>query len=412
MAIASTTRKRTLFIALVVAILCVVAYVYYRGSRSDVTVRTARLERTNLFIPVPTNGKVEPESDFQPHAPTAGVVEKIFVKLGENVRSGQELLRMDASEAQSRISTAQATLQANQAALLNLQRGGTQDELLSERSDLTAAQTQLTQATASYTSLQTLAAKGAASANEVAAARQRELDAQARVAQLETRGKQRYGAQDLSTGQAQVAQARAALAAARSDYTGVDIRAPFAGTVYSLPVAQYDFVQTGEALINVANLSRLRVRAYFDEPDIGKLANGQPVEIKWDARPNQTWHGHISQMPTTVITYGTRNVGECLIAVDDARGNLLPNTNVTVTVTTSQRFNVLSLPREALRNEGGVNFVYRIMNGRLVRTPVTVGVANLTRFEVLSGLQQGDVVALGATTSVDLTDDLRVEPQP
>ena len=163
--------------------------------------------------------------------------------------------------------------------------------------------------------------------------------------------------------------------------------------------------------MNVANLSRLRVRAYFDEPEIGKLANGQPVEIVWDAKPNQTWHGHISQAPTTVITYGTRNVGECLISVDDARGDLLPNTNVTVTVTTSQRLNALSLPREALRTEAGSSFVYRIVNAQLIRTPVTVGVTNLTRVEVLSGLKQGDVVALGATTPVELTDGLRVEPQ-
>src|SRR5205085_1296678 len=82
----------------------------------------------------------------------------------------------------------------------------------------------------------------------------------------------------------------------------------------------------------VADLNRIQVRAYFDEPEIGRLAVGQSVKIVWDAKPNQTWHGHISRAPSTVITYGTRNVGECIITVDDARGDLLPNTNVTVTV--------------------------------------------------------------------------------
>lgn len=406
-----STRRNSAIVGLAIVLLAVVAYLSLRSSRSSVVVRTAAVERQNLSTPVPTNGKVEPQSDFQPHAPVTGVVEKLFVSLGQHVSKGQELLRLDASEARSRLATAQATLQSSQAALGNVQRGGTQDELLASTADLASAQAQLQQTTTSLTSLQALQVKGAASANEVASARQRQLDAQSRVMQLQARRKGRFGAGDLSTQEAQVAQARAALAAAQSDYSGVDVRAPFAGTVYSLPVSQYDYIQAGEALINIADLTRLRIRAYFDEPEIGKLADGQPVEITWEAKPNQTWHGHVEQAPATVITYGTRNVGECLISVDDAHGDLLPNTNVTVTVTTSQRTNVLSLPREALHVESGGNFVFRIVGDHLVRTAVTVGVVNLTRVEILSGLNQGDRVAVGATTPVELTDGLRVEPQ-
>src|SRR6185312_4108062 len=135
---------------------------------------------------------------------------------------------------------------------------------------------------------------------------------------------------------------------------------------YSVPVSAYDFVPAGEDLLDLADLNKIQVRAYFDEPEIGKLAVGQAVKIEWAAKPLQVWHGHISIAPTTVITYGTRNVGECLITVDDARGDLLPNTNVTVTVTTSQRFNVLSVPREALHTEGVSDFVYRVVDGKLV----------------------------------------------
>jgi HlyD family secretion protein len=152
----------------------------------------------------------------------------------------------------------------------------------------------------------------------------------------------------------------------------------------------------------------MQIRAYFDEPNIGVLAAGQAVKIVWDAKPDQTWHGHISRAPTTVITYGTRNVGECLITVDDARGDLLPNTNVTVTVTTSQRFNVLSIPREALHTDGG-DYVYRIVNGKLVRTPVQVGVVNLIRAEIKKGLNEKDTVALSATTNRELSNGLEVK---
>jgi HlyD family secretion protein len=128
----------------------------------------------------------------------------------------------------------------------------------------------------------------------------------------------------------------------------------------------------------------------------------------WDAKPNQTWHGHISRAPSSVITYGTRNVGECLITVDDARGDLLPNTNVVVTVTTSQRFNVLSIPREALHTDGG-DFVYRVVSGKLVRTPIQVGVVNLTRVEIVSGLTDKDTVALNAANNRELCNGLPVK---
>ena len=200
--------------------------------------------------------------------------------------------------------------------------------------------------------------------------------------------------------------------AAESALGGLDLHSPISGTVYSLPVARFDYVNAGQTLVGVADLNKLQVRAFFDEPVIGSLAAGQAVKIVWDAQPDHIWHGHVTLAPTTITNVGTRNVGECLISVDDAHGDLLPNTNVTVTVITLQRFGVLSLPREALHTEGANNYVYRIVAGKLVRSPVTLGVVNLTRIEVMGGLKSGDLVALGATTDIDLRGGLQVRMQP
>ena len=82
---------------------------------------------------------------------------------------------------------------------------------------------------------------------------------------------------------------------------------------------------------------------------------------------------------------------------------------VTVTVTTSQRFNVLSVPREALRTEGASDYVFRVIAGKLVRTPVQVGVVNLTRVEITGGLTEKDTVALSATSNRDLSHGLAVK---
>ena len=49
-----------------------------------------------------------------------------------------------------------------------------------------------------------------------------------------------------------------------------------------------DFVEEGKLLLQMADLHHERVRAYFDEPEIGRLAVGQKIQIKWDAKPGQT----------------------------------------------------------------------------------------------------------------------------
>jgi HlyD family secretion protein len=358
---------------------------------------------------------VEPVEDYQAHAPAPGIVAKVYVAIGSRVERGSPLLKMDDSDARSRVATAQAALDGAVATLKNMENGGTSDENLAAKADLATAKTQEQQAAATLATTEALQAKGSASANEVAVAKQRVTDAQVRISQLQTRSHDRYGANDLSVQKAQVEQARAALQAAQSAYAGVDIRAPFAGTVYSLGVSTYDFVSSpNDPLLNLADLTRLHVRAYFDEPDVGKLAAGQSVTIVWDAKPHSMWHGHIEMAPTTIETAGTRHVGECLITIDDAKGDLLPNTNVTVKVTVSHLTNVLSIPREALHTQGMKDFVYRVVDGHLQQTPVQVGAngVTVTRVQIVGGLNDNDVVATSAPVNVELKDGLEVKAIP
>lgn len=398
---------------LVAVAACLALFFYIRSGRGVVTVGDAKVERHNLASEESANGRVAPLEDFEAHAPLTGVIDRIFVRLGQKVQTGQELVQMDDSEALKDLAAAKASLASSVALLQVMEQGGTQNERLTADSDLNSARTLVQQDIASLTSLQALETTGAASANEVALAQQRLSAAKERVLQLQAQRNARYSPDDLSAQKAQVAEAQAAVDAAHVIYAAVNIHTPFAGTVYALPVTQYEFVPAAETLVQVADLTKLQIKAYFDEPEIGLLKAGQPVTIAWDAKPGRTWHGHIVQAPTRIEAYGeTRNVGECLISVDDANGDLLPNTNVTVKVTELRHNDVLSLPREALHTEGTSDFVYRIIDNRLVRTPVQVDLTNLTRFEIVSGLKEGDLVALGATTEADLSNGLRVKVQP
>jgi HlyD family secretion protein len=378
-------------------------------TKDVVDVRTSPVTHQNLISTISTNGRVEPIDFFQAHAPGPGVVKKIYVSVGQRVKAGDLLVKMDDSDTVARVASARSSLSTAESNLHDLSQGGSQDERLAMAGDLSRAELQQQQAAKDLAALKQLQQKGAASAAEVVAAEQRLQAANTTLEGIQNRRTQRYSATDRSRAEAQLSDAKAAVGAAEAGYRAANIRSPLSGTVYSIPVSTYDFVPAGEDLLDVADLNHIQVRAYFDEPEIGKLAVGQAVKIVWDAKPNQAWHGHISQAPSTVITYGTRNVGECIITVDDAREDLLPNTNVTVTVTISQRFNVLSVPREALHTEGANNFVFRVVDGKLLRTPVQVGALNLTRVEITGGLTEKDTVALGATSNRDLTNGLAVK---
>lgn len=402
------STKVVLWVSGIAALLLLLFAIRYL-TRERLAVRVATVSYQDIVKTSSTNGKVEPIDDFQAHAQASGVVEQIYVTLGEKVKPGQLLLRMDDADARSRLATAESNLENARISQTDIAHGGTQDERNTNSSQLASARLQLQQDQASLTSLEKLAQTGAASPAEIAAAKHRIAADQNSIVSIEQHSTHRYAQTDLAGAQARVKDAQAAVAAAENAVSSVIIRSPLAGSVYSIPVAQYDYVPAGDDLIYVADLTHLRVTAYFDEPEIGNLAVGQPVAIVWEAKPGKVWHGHISVAPTTIITYGTRNVGECLIDVDDAKGDLLPNTNVTVTVTTAEKKHVLSVPREAVHTVGSQSYVFRVEGGRLVQTPVQVGLFNLVRAEIRSGLSEGDVVAISSVgVNRDLTNGMSI----
>lgn len=376
-----------------------------------VRVKVAPVAYQSLTATVSANGKVEPVEPFEAHAPGPGVIHNIYVEEGQHVRKGQQLLMMDDTEVRSRLATAQTALAQAKLQRTDLERGGNSEESLTYAANIATAKLEQQAASANLRAVESLQRKGSASASEVAAAQQRLNSAELALSSANAHTSTHYSPGDRAASDARIHDAEVALQAAQSALEDADVHAPIDGTVYYIPVSEFDFVHAGDDLIYVADLNRLLVRAYFDEPEIGKLQNGQSVMITWDAKPNQVWHGHIEHIPNTIINYGTRNVGECIITVDDARGYLPPNANVTVRVTESTREHVLAVPREALHTDGSRNFVYTIADGKLQQTPIQPGLLNNVSMQILSGLGLNQVVVLGpADPGKDLYTGLPVKP--
>ncbi len=379
-------------------------------TRSHLPVRVARVERQVLSNTISTNARVEPIQEFDAYSPLATTVKAVHVQEGDKVPAGKLLIELDTVDAQARVATAESGLRAAQATLDAALHSGTLEQRQASEADITRSKLDAAQAQRNLDALLKLNATGAASASEVASARQQLATAQASLNAAQTSSQSRYSAAEIERARAAVTDAEANTAAARQQLAQLTIRAPIAGTIYTLDAHPTGFVEAGKLLLEMADLEHERIRAYFDEPEIGRLAVGQSIEIKWDAKPGKIWHGHVVSVPITVITSGTRNVGEVLIALDGDSTGLLPQTNVTVTVTTSSDSNALSIPREALStSEGGKPYVYKVVGDSLKRTPVTTGTINLTQVEITSGLEQGDVVATGTTNGQPLQEGLPIE---
>jgi HlyD family secretion protein len=304
----------------------------------------------------------------------------------------------------------EAELKGAQANLSAVQGGGTQEELLNTRSALVKAQADRDVAQQNLKAMQKLLKTGAASQGEVDAAQNRLRIDESQVQLLQQKLKDRYSQQEIGHVQAQEAEARASLSAAQSVLRNANVSAPHEGMVYSLPVKQGAFVNTGDLLVQVADLHKVRVRAFVDEPEIGKLQVGQLVEIRWDALPGRVWEGKLEMLPTTVVSHGTRMVGEVTCVVPNGDLKLLPNTNVGVSVVTMREQNALTVPREAIHQDGEGQYVFELVNGELKRRNVKTSVSNLTRVEVTSGLSDNAVLALGALNMQSLKAGMAVKP--
>jgi len=379
--------------------------------RERLPVRVAQVEHAMLLNTVSTNGRVEPIVNYQFYSPIATTVKAVYAQEGDLVRAGKLLIRLDDVAARAQVANAESAVKSAQAALDAATHNGTLAEQQASAAEIEQDRLARDQAQHDLDALTKLVAAGAAAPGEVTAARQRLASAQANLNAAEQTAHHRFSPDEVARAQAALADAQASLAAAEHIEAETMIRAPITGTIYTMDADPSAYAEAGKLLLQIADLKQERVRAYFDEPDLGRLANGQKVLIRWDAKPGQEWRGHITRLPVTVVTYTTRNVGEVLVDIDDPEDGLLPDTNVTVTVTISSEPNALSMPREALHEQNGKFYVYKVAGGELTRVPITIGTPNLTQVPILSGLEDGDIVATGTTNGQPLQEGVPIKEQ-
>jgi HlyD family secretion protein len=405
-------------ILIFLALAAVAAFILVRLSgRQPVAKISAVLPiRENLSSSVDSNGKVEPIAPFVVRAQLDTFVEKVEGVEGQQVKKGQLLFELNVKDAAAQLAEARAKLLRAQDDLRSAKAGGRADDAARATGDLAKAQAERDRLQRNHDALERLVAKQAATKDELATNELALASAQAEVTRL-AGAKKEFGLDlSLSSGRAalQVQQAQSEVAALEEKVRDGRITAPTDGTLYSLPVKAGDYVRVGDLLAQMADLHRVRVRAFIDEPELGAIQQNEPVKITWDALPNRTWVGRTEIIPKQVVPRGTRSVGELLCAVSNDGLELLPNINVNVRINSQERVNVLSVPRATVSTENGRRFVFvvkknplAVSQSKLEKREIKVGIADSTSYEVVGGLQQDELVALPGDS--DLHDGMAVK---
>jgi HlyD family secretion protein len=407
-------RNRILLFLLFAGITAVVL-ILLSGRQPVAKISAVMPVREDIVASLASNGKVEPISPYVMRAQLDTFIESIRVQEGQAVKRGQLLLELNVKDAAAQLAEARSKLLRAEDDLSSAKSGGRSDQAAQASGLLATAIAQRDRLQRNHDTLARLISQQAATKDELAA---NDLDlakAQSEVTRLSA-AKQEFdrGVKlDANRSALQVQQAQSEVAALEEKVRTGRITAPSDGTLYSLPVKNGDFVKTGDLLAEMADLHKVRVRAFIDEPELGGLEPGQQVRITWDALPNRTWTGKTEVIPKQVVARGTRSVGELLCNVNNENLELLPNINVNVRINSQERSNVLTVPRGAVASEGGQRFVFVVKRNefgvgksKLEKRQIHVGIADSTNYEVTNGLQENEMVALPGDT--DLKDAMVV----
>jgi len=393
-------RLRLAWLLVILALATIAILVYLSGRKPVPSITAHTVARGNLSSQISTNGKVEPVFPDEMRSLVQSHVVKVHVTEGQLVKKGQRLVDLDDTQLRADIARAREGVVSNEEGLRVARTGGQATQLAQLDNDIRKTELERSRLQAKATTLDKLVAQQAATQQEL-------IETRANLARTESDRDRLIASRADFVRQTKVDADRLALLVSQAEdnlrslqqkLNSTHVSAPADGTLYSLPVHVNDPVKEGDLLAAVADLKQVRVRAFIDEPEMGELAPGQNLLITWDALPRLSWTGRITQLPRQVVQHGTRTVGELLCPINNDDQRLIPNVNVNVRIELALRASVIVVPRGAIHFEGLHRSVFVVEpgtpNGTLHKREVHLGISDSTTYEVLSGLKEGDVIAL------------------
>jgi RND family efflux transporter MFP subunit len=348
-----TKKKKISIAALAVAILiAIVVFVIHSragNDKSESAVTTAVVERRDMGSLVQATGIIKPKvgAEVKVGARITGKVEHLYANIGDWVKKGQILVRLEQDDLKARADQAEASYLEAKAAFDKAKIDLDRDKPLAEKGYVT----------------------------------QQSID----VLQ---------NAFDMT--QARVMKAEADQDYAKAQLSYATITAPIGGTIASVTTQQGETVAAGlnaPTFITIIDLNKLEVNAYVDETDVGKIGVGQEALFTVDTFADRDFKGKVTAIyPRAVLQENVVNY-ITLISIENSEGKLKPDMTANVTITLKKKKGVLAVPGAAVVREGGKKYTtLQAKDGKPTRREVKTGWKESTYIEITSGLKEGDVV--------------------
>jgi HlyD family secretion protein len=356
-----------------------------------INVTVATVEERDVTRTVQIVGTLSPEEEVTLGTETFSTVSKIFVDLGDSVKAGQVVIKMDDRGARLVVEQATANLRAAQESLGRVREG-----LEASRANVDRARHVVEDARTTLGRLRGLFAEGAISASQRDSA-QTQYDvavASLRVSEAQYES-DRAG---LKNAEAGVEQARVTLEIARKALNDTSVVSPIDGVVRKRLVNVGDTFREKTPLMSLVTVGTLKLTGDVPERFAPLVRVGRPVHIEVEAYPGQTFPSTITRVSPSVDVESRSFQIEA--SVPNEKGLLKPGFFAKAVIVTSTDRNVPFVSEEAVVSIAGIVKVFAIVDSKAEERRVRTGIRRDGLTEILEGVKIGEVVAISNLTQL------------
>ncbi len=358
--------------------------------------KIAAVERGDLARAVVATGKIQPKAEAQVKSKASGIVKKILVDYGDHVREGQVLVELDKDELLAQVRESKASLVASEAAVESAQAAYERNKADAEGTDVP------------YLKSAAERAKSLFKDGLIAASVQEDADKAYRMGLNKQAVALRSVAvtkAELSRARAQVVQAQAALDRAQENLAYATITSPMNGLVLSRDVQVGDAISSilvlgaqATPVMTLGDVSDVYVLGKVGEADIAKVFVGQPARIAVESLRDTKFQGVVTKISPLGVEKENVTNFEVRVSIRNPSGQLKANMSANAEIILEEKKGVLMLPDTALIYDKDRKAAVEVPDatekkGRK-KLPVTLGISNGVKTELVSGLKAGDKVIL------------------
>jgi len=365
------------------------------GTKIDPS-KLAKVEKGDLAKSVVATGKVEPITKVEIKSKASGIVKKLYVDAGDRVKKGQVLAELDREEISAQVAQARASMEASQASLT-----GSQADF--ERAKVDAEGPDVPTLKRAYERSQGMAKEGVVSASALDDAQRNYVMALNK--QNVAKAQLQVLSAKIGQAKAQVARDNANLQQLEEQLSYTTVVSPIDGIILSRDVEVGDAVSSilvlgssSTLIMTEGDTSEVYVKGKVDESDIGKVYLGQPARIKVESFKDKTFNGKVTKISPMGVEKDNVTTFEVRVSINNPGGELKAAMTANAEIILEEHKNVLQIPEGAILYDKDKKASIEVPDPKgkegKRKEPVTIGISNGAKTEVLAGLKEGDEVVL------------------